>query len=81
MKQQRIYLVGHGQTMRLVRASHRQQAVGHVARSIINAKVASQDELVEALSKGIVIEKAVAPEQVDLVDALEQETQGADVTA
>lgn len=81
MKQQRIYLVGHGQTMRLVRASHRQQAVGHVARSIINAKVASQDELVEALTKGIVIEKAVAPEQVDLVDTLEEESRGADVTA
>lgn len=78
MKQQRIYLVGHGQTMRLVRASHRQQAVGHVARSIINAKVASQDELVEALTKGIVIEKAALPEQMELT---EEESRGADVTA
>ena len=78
MKQQRIYLVGHGQTMRLVRASHRQQAVGHVAKSIINAKVASQDELVEALSKGIAIEKATAPEQMELT---EEEAYGADVTA
>jgi len=66
MKQQRIYLVGHGQTMRLVRATHRQQAVGHVARSIIHAKVASQDELVEALSKGIAIEKATNPAFVSL---------------
>ena len=64
--------------MRLVRATHRQQAVGHVARSIINAKVASQDELVEALTKGIVIEKAVAPEQMELT---EEESRGADVTA
>lgn len=78
MKQQRIYLVGHGQTMRLVRASHRQQAVGHVARTIINAKVASQDELVEALTKGIVIEKAALPEQMELT---EEESRGADVTA
>ncbi len=81
MKQQRIYLVGHGQTMRLVRATHRQQAVGHVARSIINAKVASQDELVEALSKGIAIEKATNPEQTDLVDMAERESHEADVVA
>lgn len=81
MKQQRIYLVGHGQTMRLVRATHRQQAVGHVARSIINAKVASQDELVEALTKGIAIEKATNPEQIDLVELAEEESRGADVTA
>lgn len=58
MKQQRIYIVGHGQTMRLVRAAHRAQALNHVAKSIINVKVASQDELVEALSKQIAIENS-----------------------
>lgn len=57
-KQQRIYLVGHGQDVRLVRAAHRAQALGHVARSLINVKVASQDELVTALGKGINIEMA-----------------------
>jgi hypothetical protein len=58
MKQQRIYLVGHGHDIRLVKAAHRSQALGHVARSIINVKVASQDELVEALGHGIAVESA-----------------------
>lgn len=56
MKQHRIYLVGHGQTVRLVRAAHRAQALAHVARSSINVTVASQDELVEALGRGIKVE-------------------------
>lgn len=58
MKQKRIYIVGHGQTVRLVRAAHRSQALGHVARSIINVKVATQDELVETLLKGVAVEEA-----------------------
>jgi len=66
MKQQRIYLVGHGQEMRLVRAAHRAQAVGHVARSLINVKVASQDELVTALGQGIKIETATEQESGEL---------------
>ena len=66
MKQQRIYIVGHGNTVRLIRASHRAQALGHVARSIINVKVASQDELVEALSRQIVVENATDGGQGEL---------------
>ncbi len=58
MKQKRVYLVGHGDQIRLVRASHRSQALGHVARSIINVKVANQDELITALGKQIQIEEA-----------------------
>lgn len=58
MKQQRIYIVGQGQTVRLVRAAHRSQALGHVARSTINVKVANQNELVEALTRGITVEDA-----------------------
>lgn len=57
MKQQRIYLVGTGTQIRLVRAGHRSNALSHVAKSTINVKVASQDELVEALSRGIEIEQ------------------------
>jgi len=66
MKQQRIYLVGHGQETRLVRAAHRAQAVGHVARSLINVKVASQDELVHALGMGTKIETATDHETAEL---------------
>lgn len=66
MKQQRIYIVGHGQTIRLVRASHRSQALGHVAKSLINVKVANQDELVEALGRQIAVENASDEEQEEL---------------
>jgi hypothetical protein len=65
-KQQRIYIVGHGQTIRLVRAAHRSQALNHVAKSIINVKVANQDELVDALSRQIAIENASDGEQGEL---------------
>jgi hypothetical protein len=66
MKQQRIYIVGHGQTIRLVRASHRSQALSHVAKSLINVKVANQDELVEALGRQIAVENASDGEQGEL---------------
>jgi len=68
MDNTRIYIVGHGQEIRLVRASHRSQALSHVAKSLINVKVATQNELIEALQKGISIETAVAPEQLSLVE-------------
>lgn len=65
---QRIYIVGHGQEIRLVKAAHKSQALAHVARSIINVKVASQDELVAALQRGISVEGVVDPEQTTLVE-------------
>jgi hypothetical protein len=66
MKQQRIYLVGHGQTIRLVRAAHRSQALSHVAKSLINVKVATQEELIEALGRQIAVENASDGEQGEL---------------
>lgn len=66
MKHQRIYLVGSGDTVRLVRANHRSNALSHVAKSIINVKVASQDELVEAMTRGIPIEQTSETESKDL---------------
>lgn len=66
--QQRIYIVGHGQEVRLIRAAHKAQALAHVARSIINVKVASQDELVTALGRGISVEGVVDPDQTTLVE-------------
>jgi hypothetical protein len=65
---QRIYIVGHGQEIRLIRAAHKSQALSHVARSIINVKVASQDELVLALGRGISVESVVDPDQTTLVE-------------
>lgn len=68
MATQRIYIVGtpNGET-RLVRASLRQQALSHVANSTFTVQVASQDDLVQAVSKGVTVENYKAPEQVDLI--------------
>ena len=66
MQQTRIYIVGHGQSVRLVRAAHRAQALSHVARSVINVKVAGQDELVEAMTRGIKIESTKEAETPEL---------------
>jgi hypothetical protein len=71
MKAQRIYIVGHGQTVRLVKAAHRAQALAHVARSIINVKVANQDELVEAVSRGVAVETAA--NDMDTRDVFEEQ--------
>lgn len=73
MKAQRIYIVGHGQTVRLVKASHRAQALAHVARSLINVKVANQDELVEAITRGISVETAALDQDTrDMIEEGEQ---------
>lgn len=67
MATQRIYIVGTptGET-RLVRASIKQQALHHVANSVFVVRVASQDELVQAISKGVTVENYKAPDQAEL---------------
>jgi hypothetical protein len=52
----RIYIVNGPTGSRLVKASVASQAITHVAKSAFSAKVASQDDLVEALSNGIKVE-------------------------
>lgn len=52
----RIYLVNGPTGSRLVKATVASQAITHVAKSAFSAKVASQDDLVEALSNGIKVE-------------------------
>lgn len=72
MAQQRIYLVGTPDNkVRLIKASLRQQAVSHVANTMLTVRVASQDDLVKALTSGIEIEQYNAPEQQDLIEASE----------
>lgn len=56
MSATRIYLVNGPTGTRLVKASVASQAISHVAKSAFSAKVASQDDLVEALSEGIKVE-------------------------
>jgi hypothetical protein len=56
MASQRIYLVSGPTGIRLVKASVASQAISHVAKSEFSAKVASQDDLVEALGDSIKVE-------------------------
>jgi hypothetical protein len=72
VKAQRIYIVGTGNGVRLVRAAHRAQALSHAARSVMNVKVATQDDLVMALSEGIKVENAVEAETEELFEDKQQ---------
>jgi hypothetical protein len=66
----RIYLVGTGQQVRLVRAPNRAQALAHVARSTIAVSVATQNDLVKMLTAGIQVEDVAAQaEQAELEEA------------
>jgi hypothetical protein len=66
MAQSRIYLVGTPNGVRLVRASVRQQALSHAANQLLTVRVATQDDIVNAMEMGIKIENYKAPEQPDL---------------
>ncbi len=65
----RIYLVGSlDGSVRLVRASTPHQAISHVAHLQFTVRVPTQDELVNAASKGITVEnyKDVNQTRLDL---------------
>ncbi len=65
----RIYLVGSlDGSVRLVRASTPYQAISHVAHLQFTVRVPTQDELVNAASKGITVEnyKDVNQTRLDL---------------
>ena len=63
----RVYEVKHKKTgeSRLIRAAAKQGARGYAARSEYEAKVASQDRLIELTGAGVKVEDATAPEQED----------------
>lgn len=66
MSQSRIYLVGTPSGVRLVRANVRQQALTHCANAMFTVRVASQDDLVKALSEGTKIENFKDDNQAEL---------------
>jgi hypothetical protein len=69
MATQRIYLVGTPDNkIRLVKAGVRSQALSHVANSMLTIRVASQDDLVEALKGGVEVESARSPDQMEIED-------------
>ena len=56
---QRIYLVGSNDPSiknRLVKANAPSQAIAYVAKQLLSAKVASQEDLVRELGKGTTVE-------------------------
>lgn len=62
----RIYVVGTPSGIRLVKASARSQALSHVAQTQFSVKVASQDDLVQALTSGVKVENYRNPDQQNL---------------
>jgi hypothetical protein len=62
----RIYLVNGPTGARLVKATVASQAITHVAKSAFSAKVASQDDLVLALSNGTKVETYGETAQTEL---------------
>ena len=67
MTAQRIYLVcDNTGTTRLISASLRQQALSHVANSMFTVRVASQKDLVEALTAGTKVENYKDADQLEL---------------
>jgi hypothetical protein len=52
----RIYIVTGPTGTRLVKAAAPSQAITHVAKSVFDARVASQDDLVEAIGNGVKVE-------------------------
>jgi len=67
MTAERIYLVSTPDgTSRLVSASLRQQALSHVANSMFSVRVASQKDLVEALTAGTKVENYKDTDQAEL---------------
>ena len=64
---QYIYLVNTPDgTPRLVRASIRQQALSHVAQTMLSVQLASQEELVELVNSGVKVENFKDKNQLEL---------------
>jgi hypothetical protein len=70
MSKTNIYLVNGelGTTVepRLVRAATRQQALGHVAKSMLTVTLASQEDLVSMIADGIKVEDYKNTDQQEL---------------
>lgn len=57
----RIYLVGSSDPalpVSLVRATSRQQALSHIASTLFEVRVATQDDLIQQLSRGATVANA-----------------------
>jgi hypothetical protein len=59
--QSRVYLVKRGTVESLIRAGSKSAAIAHVM-SDVSAEIATQDEIISALSAGGKVEEAAEPE-------------------
>ncbi len=67
---QRIYVATHGEAKRLIRAHSPAAARNHIARHTIAVEVASQDDIVQLVSAGCLVEEtASAPVQLQAGEA------------
>lgn len=62
----RIYITGHGQTTRLVRAQTKLQALDFAAKGIINVSAVKKNDLPDLLQSGIKIEDATGGQQEEI---------------
>ena len=63
---QRVYTIGVGDQVRLIRATNRRQAIAHVSLGILTVRVATQEDIINQLDKGVLIENYTPPEQIEL---------------
>jgi hypothetical protein len=63
---QRVYTIGVGDRVRLIRASNRRQAIAHVSTGLMTIRVATQEDIINQLDKGVPIENYITPEQIEL---------------
>ena len=59
----RLYIVGYGQTTRLIRAQTRLQALDFATKGTINIASIKKDELADLMQKGMKIEDATGGKQ------------------
>jgi len=63
---QRVYTIGVGDQVRLILASNRRQAIAHVSLGILTIRVATQEDIINQMDKGVPIENYTPPEQIEL---------------
>ena len=62
----RIYIVGQGQSIRLVRATNRLQALDFATKGTVNVDAISKAQLEEHMIKGSTIEDATGGKQEEI---------------
>lgn len=62
----RIYIVGQDQSIRLIRATTRLQALDHATKGIVNISAITKDELQQHMIRGTKIEDATGGKQEEV---------------